>query len=43
MVYDITDTQSFTDIEQYWLNEVQQYAEKNVVTMIMGNKMDQED
>ena len=22
MVYDVTDMQSFTDIEQYWLNEV---------------------
>jgi GTPase SAR1 family protein len=40
MVYDVTEPLSFADINSYWLNEVQQYAEKNVVNMIMGNKMD---
>ena len=43
MVYDVTNPQSFSDIESYWLNEVDSYAEKNVALMLMGNKKDLEE
>ena len=32
--------QSFEDIEKYWLNEVESYAEKEVTLMLIGNKSD---
>lgn len=40
MVYDTTSQASFEDIEKYWINEVEQYAEKNVTLMLLGNKCD---
>lgn len=39
MVYDITDRQSFQDIEN-WLGEVRQHASPNIVKILVGNKCD---
>lgn len=41
LVYDITDRQSFKDIEN-WLAEVEKYASENVVKLLVGNKCDLE-
>ena len=41
LVYDITDRQSFKDIEN-WLAEVDKYGTENVVKMLVGNKSDLE-
>jgi Ras-related protein Rab-1A len=40
LVYDVTSPSSFEDIDRFWLNEVQSYAEKNVEMMLVGNKND---
>eukprot|EP00828_Plagiopyla_frontata_P008545 TRINITY_DN14278_c0_g1_i2.p2 TRINITY_DN14278_c0_g1~~TRINITY_DN14278_c0_g1_i2.p2 ORF type:complete len:225 (-),score=44.82 TRINITY_DN14278_c0_g1_i2:149-823(-) len=40
IVFDSTNEQSFTDIESYWLNELNNYAEKNVELLLLGNKSD---
>lgn len=39
LVYDITDRQSFKDIEN-WLAEVDKYGNENVVKLLVGNKSD---
>ena len=31
---------SFEDIEKFWINEVESYAEKNVDLLMLGNKCD---
>ena len=41
LVYDITDRQSFKDIET-WLAEVDKYGNENVVKLLVGNKSDLE-
>ena len=41
MVYDITDRQSFKDIEN-WLAEVDKFGNENVVKLLVGNKSDLE-
>jgi len=40
LVYDVTDQKSFTQIGDYWLNEVKNNAPENAVLMIVGNKCD---
>lgn len=40
LVYDVTDQKSFTQIGDYWLNEVRNNAPENAVLMIVGNKCD---
>lgn len=40
LVYDITNSASFEDIERFWLNEVESYAEKDVELLLLGNKSD---
>ena len=40
MVYDITSKQSFEEINNFWLNEVETYADPTAVMAIIGNKMD---
>eukprot|EP01088_Endostelium_zonatum_P002714 TRINITY_DN1343_c0_g1_i1.p1 TRINITY_DN1343_c0_g1~~TRINITY_DN1343_c0_g1_i1.p1 ORF type:complete len:221 (+),score=58.44 TRINITY_DN1343_c0_g1_i1:62-724(+) len=42
IVYDITDTHTFEQIEEYWVNEVEKNAPGNAVLMIVGNKCDLE-
>lgn len=39
LVYDITSRESFEHIP-YWVDEVKQYADANVVLMLVGNKTD---
>ncbi|CAD8061341.1 unnamed protein product [Paramecium primaurelia] len=41
LVYDVTDKQSFKDVEN-WLAEVEKYANENVVRVLVGNKVDLE-
>jgi Ras-related protein Rab-1A len=41
-VYDITDRQSFTDL-QLWLNEVDKHGKEDVVKILIGNKKDLSD
>lgn len=40
MVFDLTDQQSFEDIKKFWLGEVDQYAEKDAMMILVGNKSD---
>lgn len=40
MVFDLTDQQSFNDICSFWMGEVEQYAEKDAVLVLVGNKSD---
>lgn len=42
LVYDITKRQSFDHIPR-WLEELRSHADKNIVIMLVGNKMDLED
>lgn len=39
MMYDITDRESFSDI-QNWLMEVQKYAPQTIKMILVGNKSD---
>jgi len=39
MVYDITDKQTFKDIDN-WLSEVEKHASENVNKLLVGNKSD---
>jgi Ras-related protein Rab-1A len=41
LVYDITDKQSFRDIDN-WLTEVEKHAHENVNKLLVGNKCDLE-
>lgn len=40
IVYDTTSQSSFDDIEKFWINEVESYAEKDVDLLLLGNKND---
>uniref|UniRef100_A0A8D2JS21 small monomeric GTPase n=1 Tax=Sciurus vulgaris TaxID=55149 RepID=A0A8D2JS21_SCIVU len=39
LLYDVTNKASFDNI-QAWLSEIQEYAQHNVVLMLLGNKVD---
>ncbi len=39
MVYDITDKQSFKDV-QNWLDECDKFAKDNAIKILIGNKCD---
>jgi Ras-related protein Rab-1A len=39
IVYDVTDRQSFLDVE-HWLKEIDKYANANVNKLLVGNKSD---
>jgi len=41
LVYDLTDRQSFKDVEN-WLGEVSKHASENIVKLLVGNKCDLE-
>jgi Ras-related protein Rab-1A len=43
LVFDLTDKQSFDDIDKFWRAEVESYAEKDVIMYLVGNKADMED
>lgn len=40
MVFDVTDQQSFIDICKFWMGEVEQYADKDAMLILIGNKGD---
>jgi GTPase SAR1 family protein len=40
IVYDTSSKQSFDDIESFWMNEVESYADKQVDFLLLGNKCD---
>ena len=40
LVYDITSKNSFDGLKNYWLKEVKDSSEKNVILVILGNKSD---
>lgn len=40
MVYESSNEQSFKDIKGFWQNEVEQYSEKNIGILLLGNKKD---
>ncbi len=42
MVYDVTSLETFQDIEKYWLNEVESYADPGTLLILVGNKCDME-
>ena len=39
----MTNKQSLEDIDRFWINEVESYAEKNVELLLIGNKNDMEE
>ena len=40
LVFDLTDQNSFNDLKDIWLNDVENYGEKNTLILIVGNKLD---
>jgi Ras-related protein Rab-1A len=42
LVYDVTDSESFNNIQQ-WLYEINRYSNKDVCKLLVGNKTDKED
>ena len=40
MVYDISDPKSFEDISKFWVSEAENYADKNIPVILIGNKSD---
>ncbi|CAD8108183.1 unnamed protein product [Paramecium primaurelia] len=43
LVYDVSSLATFEDIDKFWINEVDSYAEKNVELLLLGNKSDIEE
>ena len=43
IVYDITDKESFDEIQNTWLDEVNRYAPSTASKVIVGNKNDLEE
>jgi Ras-related protein Rab-1A len=42
LVYDITDRESFMNLERRWLSDIQRYCVEDVVVLVIGNKTDLE-
>lgn len=40
LVYDNTNQASFLEIERFWIQEVEKYADKDVELLLVGNKSD---
>ena len=40
LVFDLTDQKSFDDLKKIWLNDINNYSDKNIQILIVGNKMD---
>jgi len=41
-LFDITRPSSFENVEK-WLKELKEYADKNIIVMLVGNKCDLKD
>ncbi len=39
IVYDVTDRESFDNVRE-WMQEIENYAQKNVNILLIGNKND---
>lgn len=42
LVYDTSSHSTFDNIENFWLNEIESYAEKSAELLLLGNKCDLE-
>ena len=42
MVYDLTDTASVDDLENFWIPEAYNYCDKDTPVLLIGNKSDAE-
>ena len=40
MMFDLTNQESFKDIRNYLINEVESYVDPNAVLVLVGNKSD---
>ena len=40
LVYDITNQDSYVNLKEKWLKDVQNYGEKNTILAVVGNKLD---
>ena len=40
LVYDITNFESFFELENYWYNEIKQHGPKNIIFAVVANKSD---
>ena len=40
MVYDVSDPKSFEDIDKFWVPEAENYADRNISVILLGNKSD---
>lgn len=40
IVYDITEPQTFEDVDGVWGSEIRSYADENVPVLLLGNKCD---
>lgn len=43
VVFDLKIHKTFQNMEQFWLEEIKKYAEKDVQLVIVGNKADCQD
>jgi GTPase SAR1 family protein len=39
-VFDLTSKKSFDDIARYWLKEVRNFGDPDIVMLLIGNKLD---
>jgi GTPase SAR1 family protein len=42
LIFDLTIKDSFQDIKNYWINEVESYTDSNALLVLVGNKIDAE-
>lgn len=40
LIYDVQERQSFEDIFNYWLPEIESFASADIVLCVLGNKID---
>jgi GTPase SAR1 family protein len=40
LIFDLTLRESFQDIKNYWINEVESYTDGNALLVLVGNKAD---
>lgn len=40
MVYDLTESASVDDLENYWITEAYNYCDKAIKVLLLGNKSD---